>query len=35
MPNLHALKRNGHGGACVVPGKHNGSSDSEFEALTG
>lgn len=35
MPNLHALKRNGSGGTCIVPGKHNGSSDSEFEALTG
>lgn len=35
IPNLRALMRTGSGGTCIVPGKHNGSSDSEFEALTG
>lgn len=35
IPNLRGLIRTGTGGTCVVPGHHNGSSDSEFEVLTG
>ncbi len=35
IPNLRELIRTGTGGTCVVPGQHNGSSDSEFEVLTG
>ncbi|MBE0604093.1 MAG: LTA synthase family protein, partial [Deltaproteobacteria bacterium] len=35
IPNLRALGRTGSAGTCVVPGEHSGSSDSEFEALTG
>ncbi len=35
IPNLRALLKNGTGGNCIVPMEYCGSSDSEFEALTG
>ena len=35
IPNLRALWRSCTAGNCIVPGQFSGSSDSEFEALTG